>query len=691
MKTIKYLFNILLLSTLIFASCKKDSFEDTSFVDTAIIPDQLTALFEITQDNTGKVTITPNGVAAVSYDVYYGDGTLTPAKVMAGKNTTHIYPEGVYNVKLVGYNIAGKKSEATKQLTVSFRAPENLVINVALDPANNFKVNVSATALYATNFKAFYGDVPNEPGQVFLGGQTVSHTYTATGTYKVKITAYSGGAATKSDSVNITIADPVLLPLDFQSPTINYAFTNFDGGNTTVITNPQMNGINTSSKVAKMVKSAGQVWGGSWIGLNGPIDFSANKVFRMKVYSPRVGAKVLLKVENSANGAISFEKEVQTTVANSWEDLVFDYNAINTANAYHRIVLIFDLGTMGDGTPNFTFLLDDIRLTNSLPASLLSLPITFDNPSVNYAMTDFGGAITVKTTDPVGGTNNVGKTTKPNGAATWAGSTMGTGLTSAIPFSASASQISVRVYSPAVGLTVRLKAEDRNDPTKSAETDKVTTVANAWETLIFDFRNQATGTAAINYSYTFNMLSIFFDFNTAGSGKIFYWDDVTFLASNVAGISLPLDFQSTALVYNWTNFDGGNTTVINNPFPTGINTSTKVAKMVKSAGQTWGGSWIALDAPMSFTGTTKTFKMKVYSPRVGAKVLLKVENNSNGALNFEKEITTTVANGWEDLTFDFSAINTSNSYQKIVIIFDLGTMGDGTPNFTFYLDDIRLL
>ena len=691
MKTIKYLFNIFLLSTLIFAGCKKDSFEDTSFVDTAIIPDQLTALFEITQDNTGKVTITPNGVAAVSYDVYYGDGTLIPAKVMAGKNTTHIYPEGVYNVKLVGYNIAGKKSEATKQLTVSFRAPENLVINVALDPANNFKVNVSATALYATNFKAFYGDVPNEPGQVFLGGQTVSHTYTATGTYKVKITAYSGGAATKSDSVNITIADPVLLPLDFQSPTINYAFTNFDGGNTTVITNPQMNGINTSSKVAKMVKSAGQVWGGSWIGLNGPIDFSANKVFRMKVYSPRVGAKVLLKVENSANGAISFEKEVQTTVANSWEDLVFDYNAINTANAYHRIVLIFDLGTMGDGTPNFTFLLDDIRLTNNLPASLLSLPITFDNPSVNYAMTDFGGAITVKTSDPAGGTNNVGKTTKPNGAATWAGSTMGTGLTSAIPFSASASQISVRVYSPAVGLTVRLKAEDRNDPTKSVETDKVTTVANAWETLIFDFRNQATGTAAINYSYTFNMLSIFFDFNTAGSGKIFYWDDVTFLASNVAGISLPLDFQSTSLVYNWTNFDGGNTTVINNPFPTGINTSTKVAKMVKSAGQTWGGSWIALDAPMSFTGTTKTFKMKVYSPRVGAKVLLKVENNSNGALNFEKEITTTVANGWEDLTFDFSAINTSNSYQKIVIIFDLGTMGDGTPNFTFYLDDIRLL
>ena len=75
----------------------------------------------------------------------------------------------------------------------------------------------------------------------------------------------------------------------------------------------------------------------------------------MKVFSPRVGAKVLLKVENSSNGGINFEKEVSTTVANAWEDLVFDYSAINTANAYHNIVLIFELGTMGDGSPNFTF------------------------------------------------------------------------------------------------------------------------------------------------------------------------------------------------------------------------------------------------------------------------------------------------------------------------------------------------
>ena len=139
----------------------------------------------------------------------------------------------------------------------------------------------------------------------------------------------------------------------------------------------------------------------------------------------------------------------------------------------------------------------------------------------------------------------------------------------------------------------------------------------------------------------------------------------------------------------FTNFDGGDVTIVNNPQSAGVNTSSKVAKMVKNAGQPWGGSWIALNAPINF-GALRTFKMKVWSPRVGAKVLLKVENMTNGAINFEKEVTTTVANAWEELTFDYTGINVANSYRKIVLIFDLGTMGDGSPNYTFYFDDIKL-
>ena len=69
---------------------------------------------------------------------------------------------------------------------------------------------------------------------------------------------------------------------------------------------------------------------------------------------------------------------------------------------------------------------------------------------------------------------------------------------------------------------------------------------------------------------------------------------------------------------------------------------------------------------------------------------MKVENATNGGISFEREVTTTTANAWEELTFNFSAINAGNFYSKIVLIFDLGTTGDGSPNFTYYFDDITL-
>lgn len=672
---------------MIVAGCKKELYNDTSLAQSGAAPDSISALFEITQDNSGLVTITPTGTGASTYDIFFGDTATAPARVPAGGRTTHRYAEGVYNVRLVGYGVNGKQATATRQLTVSFRAPENLDFTVTVDPTNNYRVRVSATALYETNFRVFFGHTPNEIPTPFVEGDVVTHTYTAVGTYNIRVVALSGGAATTQLTKQVTIVDPVLLPLTFESTTINYNFIGFDGGAVTVLNNPQSNGINTSNRVARMVKNAGQPWGGAVITLGAPINFSANKIFRMKVFSPRVGARVLLKVENPANTAQFFEREVATTVANTWEDLAFDFSAINTANTYQNVVLIFDLGTMGDGSPNFTFLFDDLRLTNQMPSTFLTLPVTFDNTNVTYNLIDFGGNNSSVVNDPVNAANKVARTVKPNGAQTWAGTTIGTGFASAIPFTASATRMSVRVYSPAAGLTVRLKVEDRANNTRSVETDAVTTVANTWETLVFNFANHVSGTPALNLSHTYNMASIFFDFGAAGSGRVFHWDDVAFVPP-AATLALPIDFESSTLAYNFTDFDGGNATVINNPQVTGINTSSKVGRMIKGPGQPWGGSLLTLPAPINFA-TQKTMRMKVFSPRVGARVLLKVENATNPALSFEREVATTVANAWEDLTFDFNAINVANSYSKIVLIFELGTVGDASPNFTFLFDDIR--
>jgi hypothetical protein len=674
----KYILSLsILLVTLI--GCTKEKFEDVSFVPAGNAPDSLSVLFEITQDNTGLVTITPNGVGAISYDVFFGHGPATSVKVDAGKKTTHVYPEGVYNVKLVGYAVNGKTTEMTKQLTVAFRAPENLQVTATIDPANNYKVNVSATALYETNFRVFFGENPNETPVTFLEGQTVSYTYAATGTYNIRVVAQSGGAATSQQIVPVTIVDPILLPLTFESPTINYNWFNFDGGNVTVINNPQANGINTSSKVARMIKNAGQPWGGSFLTLSANIDFSTNKIFRMKVFSPRVGAKVLLKVENSTNGAINFEKEVLTTVANAWEDLVFDYRTINAAQNYNRIVIIFDNGTPGNGSANFTFLFDDIRLVNSLP---LSLPLDFESTSTNFNWFDFdGGSATVIANPQSNGINTssrVGRMIK-NAGQPWGGSF----LTLSQPMDFSANKVfRMKVFSPRVGAKVLLKVENSANGGINFEKEVTTSIANAWEDLVFDY-------SGINAANVYDRIVLIFELGTPGDGSAnftFLFDDIRL--TNSFPVAIPLNFEYP-VTYGWFDFDGGNVTVINNPQSNGINTSAKVARMVKNPGQPWGGSFLTLSQPINFA-VSRTFKMKVFSPRAGARVLLKVENSSNPGENFEREVATTVAGAWQELTFDYSAINTANVYDRVVIIFDLGTPGDGSANYTFLFDDLRL-
>lgn len=154
-----------------------------------------------------------------------------------------------------------------------------------------------------------------------------------------------------------------VLPLDFESSTIIYAFEDFDGGAATVIDNPHSLGINTSAKVGQMIKGSGASWGGSYLILESPIDFSSNKTFKMKVFSPRGDAKVLLKLENLTNSSIFKEVEMPITKANEWEEITFDFSTIDTQD-YQKIILIFDLGTVGDGSANFTWLFDDITLTN---------------------------------------------------------------------------------------------------------------------------------------------------------------------------------------------------------------------------------------------------------------------------------------------------------------------------------------
>jgi subtilisin-like proprotein convertase family protein len=119
--------------------------------------------------------------------VYYGDSTTTPVTVEQGKSTSHVYAEGTYTVKIVATGINGLTTEVTQTLVVSLRAPENLVVTITNDQVISKKVNVTATADFATMFDVYFGEAGNDtPVSANIGG-TASYTYANTGTYTIRL------------------------------------------------------------------------------------------------------------------------------------------------------------------------------------------------------------------------------------------------------------------------------------------------------------------------------------------------------------------------------------------------------------------------------------------------------------------------------------------------------------------------
>ena len=147
-------------------------------------------------------------------------------------------------------------------------------------------------------------------------------------------------------------------------------------------------------------------------------------------------------------------------------------------------------------------------------------------------------------------------------------------------------------------------------------------------------------------------------------------------------ITLPIDFESEG-TYVFTNFDGGSGSVITNPVPTVYNSSNKVGRIIRNGGASWAGSYLTLNNKLNFS-TLSTLSMKVYSIRSGVPVLLKLEGDVGPS---EVSTTTTMANAWETLTWNFAG-KPSNVYNKLVLMFDFGSVGNGSANSTFYFDDI---
>ncbi|NNT72844.1 hypothetical protein HKT18_11510 [Flavobacterium sp. IMCC34852] len=328
-------------------------------------------IFDISTDNSGLVKVTPLGEGVSKSIVTLGHGDSGEITLYPGQSTTHSYPEGSYTVTIVSYDIAGQATTNTYPLEVTYVAPMN--INATQSFAGT-TLNLTATADYANGMLVTWGDGgANEVPTVMSGslGSTFTapaHTY-APGVYTLTVTALSGGAATTSATYPITVFAPYSLPITYESPIQNYSIGGtFGGVSVAVVPNPFPGGLNTSNTVWRYTKPSGAAsWSGTWTPLstpNGtPINIDNGNKIKVLVYSTEVGKKLNVEIEQGSNGVPNQILKVASTVANQWEELVFDFGPLGIPAGTTFNQLVFRYNDVADGSGEVIYI-DNVRQTN---------------------------------------------------------------------------------------------------------------------------------------------------------------------------------------------------------------------------------------------------------------------------------------------------------------------------------------
>lgn len=705
-----------LLVLLVLVSCEDE--RDLAFVDQAALPIEIEALYDITQDNTGLVTITPNARNAVSFEVYFGDETEDPAELLIGEGVDHIYAEGTYTIRIVAFNINGESNEVTQQLIVSFQAPSNLVVAIENDANISKRVNVAVNADFAAVYDFYTGDPAATDPITANIGESISYVYPSAGIYSVRVVARGAAIETTEwtqdfevteileplvaapdpsgvapiDAISLFSDEFTDVPVDTWNTVwsqANFEDVDIDGNQTKKYTGLNFNGIET---------------------VGNPVDASGMEFIHLDIWTPNITEFRVKLVDflGDGFGGANGDTEAELTfnpALNEWVSLdipLSDFTNAGMASLSDLNQYVISSAPAGEGI----VFIDNVYFWRT-PSVFNDVPVNFEDPNLDYTFTGFGdpgfGPIpTAIIANPdqsgINITNTVLEIQKPAGSQVWAGAAMP--LANPIDFTNNGTTITIKVWSPRVGVPILFKTEDLNSPPDGngnpsvfAEVIATTTKANEWEELSFDMTTFTGFSTAIDYG---NVI-IFPDFNSGGQGETFYFDDIEF-----ASIKFPVNFETGSLTYNWIGFgDPGfgpiPTAIVANPDASGINTSGTVLEVQKPAGsQVWAGASLALDGVIDFDYGT-TVKIKVWSPKVGAQILFKTEDlnsppdgNGNPSVFAEIIATTTVANQWEELTFDltaFGSFSTSIEYGNLIVFPDFGTAGQGD---TFYFDDFIL-
>lgn len=306
-----------------------------------------------------------------------GNSSSNVAKIVK-VNVSDMWAGGkITNMSSLNFNTASNCVLSMKVLT---NEPAGTVIKVKLENPYTCEVDAVTTVSGSWETLTFDFGIPAPSGSADL--VIMPQPFTA-----------GGGTTFYFDDIEQVagvIATPRTgLPVTFESGTTARHFFDFESAIMTSVPNPDVDGLNTSANVGKIVRYLGAPYGGSKITFANNVDYANHPLLTMKVWtSAPVGTYVTLKGEKPFWGE---ERSVQTTKTGEWELLSFDFT--NAPIDMPTLTLLFDFtagsSNVGDGSANSTFYFDEIKYAN-VPLNFQENNIAelkvYPNPTVDHWM-----------------------------------------------------------------------------------------------------------------------------------------------------------------------------------------------------------------------------------------------------------------------------------------------------------------
>ncbi len=236
----------------------------------------------------------------------------------------------------------------------------------------------------------------------------------------------------------------------------------------------------------------------------------------------------------------------------------------------------------------------------------------------------------------------------------------------------------IQINAP-VATSFIFKLENTNN-TKSKEFRQNIAVTNAWIEYTFDFSSLQDVTDV-------NKIIIFFDPGVKTSTDTYLFDNIVALPEDeCSGVAVnPEIVDDFECQRNATYGNPGFRDIkpVDNPDPSGINTSAKVGEYTDGPGP-FHAMVINYDNPIDLTERNNV-RIKVWAPKTGT-LLVKLEGG--GSPPTEVGVQVTQLNQWVEYTVDFSN-QAGASHRSLVFFFNFGV--DEAAGTIYYIDDIQLI